>query len=270
LDWLKQYRRFLAARVAITLAMAKFAWKVKVIGGATAVASVKATYKDAVPEAGSMAIENQAADMQPIKVDTGANNAYQDGRMLKLQIAAAVGIPEQYFGDISIGNLATAKTVELPMMKQFQSYQRVWADAYQTIDEMVLENAGVTEDKWYIDRDFPAIAPEDAVAMAQAMAQIIAAFPDFAYSDDVMQQALIAIGINDPGEVIEAINKEKEKIDTEKATKAAEIAARMPEEPPGAAVDAYGNPVTDQLVQALRNYKEAIKKWNAKGAGGKA
>jgi len=208
LDWIKQYRRFLASRVAVMLALARFAWKVKVQGGQSAVTSAKAVYNDERPEAGSMAIENMGADLQPIKTDSGARNAYDDGRMLRLQVSAAVGIPEQYFGDISIGNLATAKTVELPMMKMFQSYQGVWSDVYQDIDELVLEHNGISPEKWYIDRDFPAIAPEDAFTMAQSLSLMITAFPELAYSPDVMQQALISMGINNPGEVIDALQQE--------------------------------------------------------------
>jgi len=238
LDWIKQYRRFLASRVAVMLSLAKFAWKIKVAGGSSTVSSVKAVFQDEVPASGSMAVENASSDLQPIKVDTGSSNAYQDGRMLKLQVAAAVGIPEQYFGDISIGNLATAKTVELPMMKQFQSYQKVWSDAYQTIDEMVLEHNSISPDKWYIDRDFPAIALEDSLMVAQAMAQIITAFPEFANSPDVQQQALIALGINDPGEVIDSLSKES-----------------------------ISNP-SIKLAKALRDFKEAMIQNGKKGKEG--
>jgi len=228
LDWLKQYRRFLASRVAIVLAMAKFAWKVKAIGGPSSIAAVKSVYQDAAPQSGSISIENANADLQPIKTDTGARNAYDDGRMLKLQICAAVGIPEQYFGDISIGNLATAKTVELPMVKQFQSYQQVWADAYKDIDELILQHNGIPQSHWYVDRDFPPIAPADALAVAQAISQITMAFPDFVDSPDVKQQALIALGINDPGEVLDAMSKES----------VSEISAR--------------------LAKALRDFKEVV------------
>ncbi len=207
LDWIKQYRRFLASRVAIVLALAKFAWKNKVAGSAATVAAVKSVYQDAVPASGSMAVENASSDLQPIKVETGAGNAYNDGRMLKLQICAAVGIPEQYFGDISIGNLATAKTVELPMLKMFQSYQAIWGDAYNEIDDLVLEHNNISPDERYIDRDFPAIALEDALAVAQALAQIITVIPSFVDSRDVQQQALIALGINDPSEVLDELEK---------------------------------------------------------------
>ena len=190
------------------LALARFAWKGKIQGGAAAVASAKAVYQGKLPAAGSTIIENMGADMQPIRTDSNAKNAYDDGRMLKLQVASAVGIPEQYFGDISIGNLATAKTVELPMMKMFQSYQKVWEDVYEDINNVILEHNGIAEDKRYVDMDFPPIAPEDLVGIAQALAVILPNMPEFAYSDDVKRVALMALGINNPSEVLDALSTE--------------------------------------------------------------
>lgn len=210
LDWIKQYRRFLASRIAVMLALARFAWKTKVKGDATAVAASKATVDDKEIDAGSWIKENLGSDTTPIKTESGASAAYQDARMIKLQICSASGWPEQYFGDLATGNLATAKTVELPVAKMCQSYQAVWADAYKDINEIVLFNANVPPDKWYVDMDFPAIAPEDYTAMATSIQQIVQTMPELGYSDDVIQQALLAIGVNNPGEVIETLNKQKE------------------------------------------------------------
>jgi len=210
LKWIKYYRKFLASRIAVMLAIAKFAWKSKVVGGQAAVDAIKAKTNDKEVNAGSTIIENMGVDTTPIKTDTGASGAYQDGKMIKYQVCAAVGIPEQYFGDISTGNLATAKTVELPMMKMFQSYQKVWSDTYQDIDEIILEHAKVSPDNWYVDRDFPAIAPADIIAAATALGQILQIMPDLAYSDDVKQIALMTLGINNPKEVIDALSKQTE------------------------------------------------------------
>lgn len=208
LIWMKYHTKFLSSRIAIMLALARFALKTKVKSGQAAVDAIKAkTHGKDIP-AGSTLVENLGAETTVMKQETGASAAYQDGRMIKLMISAAVGIPEQYFGDISIGNLATAKTVELPMMKMFQSYQKVWEDTYQDIDEVILAHNQVAPDKWYIDRDFPAIAPADVAQAATALVQILQVMPELGYSDDVKQIALMTLGVNDPAEVIEQLEKE--------------------------------------------------------------
>lgn len=208
LDWLKQYRKFLASRIAIMLALARFAWRTKLVGGQTAVDTVKAKTEGQYPAAGSWIIENMGADTQPIRTDSNARNAYDDGRMLKLQIAAGVGISEQYFADISTGNLATAKTVELPMLKQFQSFQQIWADAYRDIFNVVLAHNEVPEEKRFVDIDFPEIAPKDAVEALTAMVNLVTAFPQFADSPEVQKAALMNIGINNVDEVLDTLTTE--------------------------------------------------------------
>lgn len=264
--WLKYQRKFLAARLSIMLALTRFAWKVKVQGGTAAVSAAKVLYNEQTPAAGSMAIENMAADMQPIRTDTGSANAYEDGRMIKLQICSAVGWPEQYFGDLATGNLATAKTVELPVAKMCGSYQKVWADAYKDICELVLEYNGISKDKWFIDFDFPAIAPSDAVAAAQTLQALTAVFPAFADSEDIMSSALTSLGINNPSEVIDAINELQAKAEREKTKLKA---AAPPEAKPG--TETGGDPVVPlppeaaaagKLINALRGYSEALKGGN--------
>jgi len=208
LVWMKYHTKFLSSRIAIMLALAKFAWKSKVKGGQADVNAIKAKTHGVDVPAGSQLVENLGVDTTPIKTETGASAAYQDGRMIKLMISSAVGIPEQYFGDISIGNLATAKTVELPMMKMFQSYQKVWEDTYQDIDEVVLAHNNIKEDKWYVDRDFPNIAPEDVALAAQAIVGILGVMPELGDSEDVKQIALMTLGVNDPAEALDALTQE--------------------------------------------------------------
>jgi len=212
MDWIKLYRQFLAARVAVILALARFAWKTKVPSGA--VSKVKAKTDQTKPDAGSWLIENMGSDTQPIKTDTGASGAYQDGRMLKLMICAAVGITEQYFGDISIGSLATAQTVELPMVKMFNSYQTLWLEAYEDISNMVLEYNHIDEKDRVFDFDLPAITPEESSAIAKNIAALIPQIPRLADSDDVLQQALMSMGIKDVEQALKNITDNKESMTT--------------------------------------------------------
>ena len=207
-DWLKLHRKFMASRVAMTLAMSRFAWKIKQLGGSEAVATTKAGLHEEVIKAGSTQIENMGATLTPIKAETGAAAAYQDGRMLKLLIASACGFPEQYFGDISSGNYATAKTVELPVLKMLASYQTLWGEVYDTMDGLVLRERGIMGDI-HIDRDFPAIAPSDQTEIMSAIKTSIEAFPQFAYNRDVQMAALMAIGVDDVGRVLDDMAKQK-------------------------------------------------------------
>ena len=230
IEWIKLYRKFMASRVAIMLALARFAWKFKIKGGQTAVDAMKAKLHEQEVKAASTEVENEGADLQPIKTDSGAGQAYQDGRQIKLQVAAGTGWPEQYFGDISIGNLATAKTVELPVQKMCESYQAVWQGAYEDIFQLLLSQNNIPEDKQYVDMDFPVISEEMAAAMAQSMSLLCQTFPQFTDSQDVQQQALMILGVQNANEVLEQLGKE-----------------------------AKGDPNV-ALAKALRQFKETLKK----------
>ena len=263
--YFKYQRKFLAARISIMLAMTRFLWKQKVQGGATAVAATKAIQQAKAPAAGSTWVENPAINMEPIRQATGSGDAYNDGRMIKLQIAAATGWPEQYFGDLSTGNLATAKTVELPVQKMCGSYQRMWGDTYKDICEVVLKHENIPETEQYVDFDFPAIAPQDAIGFAQTVQALAAVFPAFANAKDVKTAALIAMGINDPSAVL----GELDKIEKAKAKKKAEEPPQLPtgELPPGAQQPpkivgqqpTVAPPeATAKLIGALKAYRESL------------
>jgi phage terminase large subunit-like protein len=256
IEWIQLYRRFLASRAAVMLALAKFAWKIKVQGGTAAVNAAKSAYDEKDIPAGSTQIENMGAELQQIRVDSGASQAYQDGRMLKLQVSAATGFPEQYYGDISIGNLATAKTVELPVQKMIESYQAVWADTFRDIFDFILNYHEVPEDKRYTDIDMPEVSEQEAMSIAQAISMMCTTFPQLKDSQDVLQQALITMGIQDTNEVLEQIEK---------------IADEEPEEPeiPENPVDP-ADEASLAIAKALRMVREAIRKWeNVKNAGAK-
>ena len=210
LTWMKYYTKFLSSRIAIMLALAKFAWKTKVKGGQTAVDAIKAKTQGKEIAAASILLENMGSETTPIKTETGARNAYEDGRQIKLMIEMTSGFSEQYFADISTGNLATAKTVELPIFKMIQSYQAVWGDAYKDINEVVFTHNDIPEDEQYVDMDFPKIAPTDIALAAEALGQILQVIPELGDSDDVKQIALMTLGVNDPADVLDEITKEIE------------------------------------------------------------
>jgi len=210
LTWMKYHTKQLASYVAVDIAQGKFVLRSKVAGGQATVDAIKAKTEGKDVNDGSTLLENVGVDTTSFTIDKRAQNANAGARLTKLQVCSAVGIPEQYFGDLATGNLATAKTVELPMMKQFQSYQKVWADTYKDINEVVFDYNKIPVDKQYVDMDFPAIAPEDVLQAATAIAQILMAFPEFAESPDVKQIALMALGVNDPAEVLDGLGKAEE------------------------------------------------------------
>jgi hypothetical protein len=104
----------------------------------------------------------------------GADDAKEDGRAIKLMIAAGSGIFEHYFGDPSTGNLATTRSMELPMVKKFEDRQRLFEGLFRKVFESVIESsvtAGVLPSD--VDRtvevSFPPIVPEDVSLLTKTL-----------------------------------------------------------------------------------------------------
>lgn len=212
IPWAKAYSEWLQDRVKLNKAKGAWAWIRKVTGGIAAVtagaaklaADIGGKVKSAVtgvddskapPKPGSVITANQNVDWQVINAKVGADDAKEDGRALKLQVAAATNVFEHYFGDASVANLASAKAMELPMLRECEDLQdtmgwvlshvfrrllRAQVDAHRLPDKYsvtreVLNDGSVvevTEQKATVDCpvdiNFPPLRSEDRLQNTQA------------------------------------------------------------------------------------------------------
>ena len=157
LDWLTSHQTFMQDRATLTHALAKVAWTKKVTGGPSAVAASAALERstlsslgatpylgyEANPPAitGSTFVSNDGVTLAPVKVDTAAGNAETDGRMLTIQVGAALGIMIHYFGDGGDANLATATAMNEPMRQLFLDGQEGWGDLLTSLFTFVILQA---------------------------------------------------------------------------------------------------------------------------------
>jgi len=124
LDWAKAYKNFLEDWSTIVRAHARFAWNVTAKGGKTGIAAAKAKLESTIvsddaaeanppPTPGAAFIAGEGANISPIRT-AGATTSAEDGRRLLLMVTATFGFPETFFGDASVGTLATAKSLDRP------------------------------------------------------------------------------------------------------------------------------------------------------------
>jgi hypothetical protein len=121
---------------------------------------------------------NEAIDLEWMKTDTGAANAKEDAKMLLMVGGAGMGTMVHYFGEGGDANLATAQSMELPMVKTYEDWQQWIDDEYKEWirysltaalddDELVeaaMERVGFT---------FPPIISQDVVKFTTSWAQIV-------------------------------------------------------------------------------------------------
>ncbi|MFZ5856773.1 MAG: hypothetical protein ACOYZ6_08080 [Chloroflexota bacterium] len=151
IDWARAYKDFLEDVASLMRAYSRFAWK-RVTKGKKGVAAEKAkmattlaaggtsTETNPPPVTGAMAFLAEGTDLQPMQV-RGASISPDDGRRLLLMAAAGVGLPETYFGDVSVGTFATAKTMDRPTELAMKERQTFWTDVLRSIFGYVLLQA---------------------------------------------------------------------------------------------------------------------------------
>lgn len=142
IDWARAYKENLEDWSAIVRAYRRFAFQVQTPGGAKGVAAAKARLsttlgapggeRNPAPVTGSTFIAGEGATLQPISTG-GATVSPEDSRRLLLMVAASSGLPETFYGDASIGSLATAKSLDRPTELMMEDRQQLWRDIYLNI-----------------------------------------------------------------------------------------------------------------------------------------
>ncbi|KAB2867533.1 MAG: hypothetical protein F9K46_00095 [Anaerolineae bacterium] len=211
--WVKALTGFMQDRAVLTLAGSTFAFKHKIKGNRQALelalarwGAYEAQLKYGTEgherrQGGNTFLENEAANLEQLKFDTMAANAYQDMRMFRQLAGIGSGVFEHYLGDPSTGNLATATAMELPMLKLFEFRQQFWADVLSDLLHYVLlqglrygrlgRKAQVEVDQsggypmWVVEPQagtdltldviFPPIVQKDVAVQASALAQVATA-----------------------------------------------------------------------------------------------
>lgn len=152
IDWSRAYKEFLEDWASIVRAYRRFAFQLSTPGGKSALAAAKAklgtTYgagglgaeTNPAPVVGSTFVAGSDVNLTPVRT-SGATVAAEDGRRLLLMVAAAVGLPETFFGDVSVGTLATATSMDRPTELMMRDRQTFWMDIYRAIFEFVLLRA---------------------------------------------------------------------------------------------------------------------------------
>jgi hypothetical protein len=156
IDWARAVKEDLENYASIHRALARFAWNLKTKGGAAAVAAAKGKLATTLvsdgsrmegnppPVAGSTFIGSDGADLQPVKT-AGATSGPDEGRRLWLMASAGLGLPETMMsGDVSTGNLATAKSLDRPTELKMSNRQTLWADVNNDIIAYVIDQAAIS------------------------------------------------------------------------------------------------------------------------------
>jgi len=146
--WSRTHKQFRENRATISAAIAMFVQKLKLKGGTRAKDNVKATLESAFatdstsetnppPVAGTF-LENEAARLERLSMGTGAGDAKSDGEALAWQALLGFGLFPHYAGMGDAYRLATATSMEKPLLMQWSRYQLFWSAQFRKMVRIVL------------------------------------------------------------------------------------------------------------------------------------
>lgn len=243
-EWFKVYREFMEARAQINEAASAFSYVRKKKAGATGVASMTgrigqldlaqgndlATTGDTMARAtrplrGAIYDTTEDVDLTTIRADTGAQDALSDGRSLLQSAGAGVGTMMTYFGDGGDANLATAQTMELPMVKMYEEYQE-WlendlTETYLYVLKVALdaeEYGDIPEEMLIINWDMPPIVAKDVTKYITAWAQLTQQIApgNIALQEVAIKGGLVTMDVPNVDAVMPLIMEEQQKIQARK------------------------------------------------------
>ena len=148
IDWATAYRRFLEDWATIMRAYARLAWQMSGLKGQAGVTDAKSRLNTTInPDtdlvernpssaAGATFLSTKGVEMKAIKT-AGATTSADEGRPIKLMVAAAVGWPDTFFGDADVGNFATAQTLDRPTELKIVDRQELWTNILTNIFNFV-------------------------------------------------------------------------------------------------------------------------------------
>lgn len=150
IDWARAYKEFLEDWASIVRAYRRFAFQLTTTGGKQGIAAAKTKLGSTLGSSGGTSIESnpspvtgatfiagEGTSIQPVRT-SGATVGAEDGRRLLLMVGAAVGLPETFYGDVSTGAHATAKTMDRPTELMMKDRQTMWSDIFMNIYGYVL------------------------------------------------------------------------------------------------------------------------------------
>lgn len=157
--WYSAYNEFMGARVDQMIAAAKFIMERTVKGSPRTLEQMATRAMRATSDlqerispgydprtlgprgGGNIVQQNEAVQHEPMRLDSGAGNAVSDGQMLRAQVSAGDRFPQHYLGDIGSANLATATSMELPVLKHVEARQELVEGLFRFCIDRAIQRA---------------------------------------------------------------------------------------------------------------------------------
>ncbi len=220
LAWAEAHTKFLSNWAAVVDLLGRNA--VKIIGkgaGADQIASAKAKLQSGfvagssetnpLPAPGSAFVASDQWDISAFKA-RGAAVEVSDAKAFRLQIAAALDVPDHMLGDVDQGNLATATTLNRPTELGFLLDQEWYSELFDTLGTWavtVQQREIRAADESLVTVEWPELLAADGNAAVERIAKALeTAIPPHLEPalKELTRSILIAAGLENVDEILES------------------------------------------------------------------
>ncbi|HEM61709.1 MAG TPA: hypothetical protein ENO24_05425 [Chloroflexi bacterium] len=180
LPWVRRYREWLEDRVRVNRYKNAFLWHVKLDGAGPGDVQSKQTQYQSPPSPGSVIVTDETEDWTPVQPRIQAEDVKDDGKALRLMIAAGAGIPLHYLAEGETATRSTAKEMVGPTMRHYEHRQMFFCDLLLDVVEKAAYRARVAgrmhrpHGGLQLQYAVSDLQEEDNLRTAQAASEIVA------------------------------------------------------------------------------------------------
>ncbi len=210
LPWLKRYKDWLENRVRLNKYKTAFLWDVKITGRpgfGDALRKKRFKYKTP-PEPGSIIVHDESEDWNAISPKLEAWDAKDDGKAIRLMVAAGAGIPLHFLSEGESATKATAQEMGDPTFRHYYRRQLYFGWMLQDLATQVVRRAnaagrGKTYGDLKLGVQFPDVTKADNQAMAQSALLVVRALDMMAQHGWIDDESAMQLALRFGGEFLD-------------------------------------------------------------------
>ncbi len=128
LPWLRRYKEWLEDRVRVNRYKNAFLWHVKLDGAGPGDIEAKQAQYAKPPSPGSVIVTDETEEWTPVQPSIKAEEVADDGKALRLMVAAGAGVPLHFLGEGETATRATAREMVGPTVRHYEHRQLYFCD----------------------------------------------------------------------------------------------------------------------------------------------